>query len=219
MVGISTHSETPLMENTEVRDKQKDGHVCKINIYDVQNILKKLRWGILILSQLRHVGSTKLLKTLYFAFIQSHLFILCSTGLGGVYLSTLHSLDILQKKAVRIVAKVPPLEHTNPLYIELGILSLRKLYAYSCVNDAIKRNLTSMLPQTHSTRNSRYTYGLIPRSTRILQSYTVHLVKLINAMPEDCYRDKNSLSSLKDHLLNITNPHLESILTGVPAIT
>ena len=43
---------------------------------------------------------------------------------GNTYKSTLDSLFLIQKRIVRIVAKVDFLEHTKPLIFNLGILNI-----------------------------------------------------------------------------------------------
>ena len=63
-----------------------------------------------------------------------------------------------------------------------GILPLRKLYAYRVLSYAAKKGMLARLPRTRA-RVNKYTYDFQPRSTRLLQSFHVHLVRLLNALP------------------------------------
>ena len=69
-------------------------------------------------------------KSLYYTLVYPYLW-------NGIYIwgsasnTNLNSLVVAQKKAVRIVAKVSPNEHTQPLFQDLRIIPLNDLYDLS----------------------------------------------------------------------------------------
>jgi hypothetical protein len=160
-------------------------------------ITRKARWGLYILSRLRNAADTKLLKILYYAFIESHLQYGISAW-GGVYTNNLHSLILLQKRAIRIVTKSGYLEHTERLFQEQRILQMRRLYMYRCIIYALRRNVLQELPRVRSTRNPGYTYVVAPRITRYMKFFYIHIVKIVNAFPENFIdiRNKNEIKNM-----------------------
>ena len=65
-------------------------------------IALKISRSLAILSKLKHLLSNKILLTLYYTLIFPHLSY-CIIVWGGAAQSVLHKLDILQKRAIRIV--------------------------------------------------------------------------------------------------------------------
>ena len=79
----------------------------------IGSVVRKVRWGLYILSRLRTVAEPKLLKVLYYAFVQSHLQYAIIVW-GGIYNNTINRIH-LQKRAIRIVSRTRDfLAHTSP---------------------------------------------------------------------------------------------------------
>jgi hypothetical protein len=76
----------------------------------VESVVKKVRWGVFALSRLKNMADIKLMKILYYAFVQSHLQYCIAVG-GGVHFTTIRPLVMLQKRAVRSVCSAGYLEH------------------------------------------------------------------------------------------------------------
>ena len=130
---------------------------------------------------------------------------------GGVYMSAILPLILLQKKAIRHVCLASRLAHTEPLFLSASILPLRKLYAYQVLIYSIKNLYHLQLPRTTSVRISKYTYSFKPRTTKILMSYEAHLVRLLNNVPANLI-NLACKPELKIHMLQID---IDTVLYGV----
>ena len=98
------------------------------------------------------------------------------------------------------MCNAPYLEHTEPLFKSLNILSLRKLYCYSVLTHAQKRSILETLPQT-SARTNLYMYSFMPNLSRLFDFFDVHLVRLLNYLPDEV-RTLDSLQELKKYILS-----------------
>jgi len=151
-----------------------------------------------ILARSRTFADPKFLKILYFAFIQSHLQHAIFLW-GCANISTLKPLVTLQKKCIRVVCKSGFLDHTDPLFKNANVLKIRELYALSIIKYAVKRNLIATLQPLISNRfTGLVTYSFNPKTTRLLNCYEVHLVKLLNYFCRHFpYLDTTDICSVK----------------------
>lgn len=94
-------------------------------------IALKISRSLAILSKLKHLLSNKILLTLYYTLIFPHLSY-CIIVWGGAAQSVLHKLDILQKRAIRIVNGSQYLSHTSPIFKKYNVLRCVDLYTYNC---------------------------------------------------------------------------------------
>jgi hypothetical protein len=171
----------------------------------ISKVSNKLRTGLFILRKMMNIVGLKFLKTLYYAFVQSHL----QYGLpmwGGVYHSSIKRLEIIQNSAIRILATVarlfPPNHNIslNQAYKKLGILPIRKLYATRCILFQLKYPDTFPLEMSRSLRTHVYVQKFHTRTTRAALSYRVHIIKLMNIVPH-YYRHKKCSEDIKKHIL------------------
>ena len=131
--------------------KQKD-HVKYLGIlldehlnwkYQIKNIALKTSRGIGMLAKLRPFLKDKLLRSIYYSLVYSHL----SYGIhawGSADPTSLHKLNILNNKAVRIMCnkqyfqiygEIPgPLPSSEPLYKKLEILKLDDVFNLNIAN-------------------------------------------------------------------------------------
>ena len=65
-----------------------------------------------------------------------------------------------------------------------NILPIRN-YGFNVVYYSLKRNIFPDVRRTVSTRRDRFVLPFTPHSTRLEQSFDVHLVKLLNNIPRD----------------------------------
>ena len=98
---------------------------------------------------------------LYFAFVNPHLEY-CITSWGVAYPTTIFPLAQLQKKAVRLMCFKNKTEHTDPIFKQLEILPLKKLY-FVRICCLVKRYLStdnqfsiSMFQRCNATYNTRF---------------------------------------------------------------
>ena len=93
----------------------------------IKHCKNKLSSGLYALNSSKHILSHEHLKSLYYTLIHSHL----TYGLllwGSTYKTFLHKLEVLQNKAIRSITNSKYNESTEPVYKQLGILPLPKLY-------------------------------------------------------------------------------------------
>ena len=95
----------------------------------VKYIKGKISRGIGILYKAKRILKESSLLTLYYAFIYPY-FTYCITVWGNTYPSVLDPLIKGQKRAVRIVKGAGKYDHTSPIFYNLKILNLRRLYVY-----------------------------------------------------------------------------------------
>ena len=87
----------------------------------VNKLIKKIRFGNCVLYKLASIASLKFLKSVYFAFVQSHLQY-CLTLYGGTTATIIKPLEVLQKQAIRIINRAATRAHTASLFKNLKIL-------------------------------------------------------------------------------------------------
>ena len=86
-----------------------------------------------ILGRARYLLNKNLLLMLYNALILPYL-TYCVCIWGSNYQSTLHPIIVAQKRAIRVIAGVPPRTHTTPLFQDLKILKFDDLVHYQILN-------------------------------------------------------------------------------------
>ena len=134
---------------------------------------------------------------LYHALIHPHL--LYAIPMNSTYKSYLHKFSILQNKAVKIVTKTKWNSSAIPLYTNLTVLKLNKLYQYE-VGKLIYNSYHKQYPYNlnqhftksnvrHSrpTRCSTSLMFTIPfmKSTKLQQSFLYQVVKTWNFIPHN----------------------------------
>ena len=144
-----THNVTLIMNRKAL--VQKD-HVKYLGVlldehltwnYQINNVSKKISRGVGILSKLKSCMETKLLKSIYYSLVYSHL----NYGIqawGSANSSELEKLLILQKKAIRIISGVQyfqiygqpsgPLPPSEPLFKKLEILKIKDIFNLNIAN-------------------------------------------------------------------------------------
>ena len=90
----------------------------------------KIAKGIGVIIKARKVFSPATLLSLYNSLIMPYL-TYCIHVWGKAYDTHLSHLMLLQNKVVRIIAGVSPRTHAEPLYADLNIMPLKKLYLYT----------------------------------------------------------------------------------------
>ena len=88
---------------------------------------EKISCGNYVLKSLKNILTTSILTTIYYSMIHPYI----SYGLmrwGSAYKSYLHTIEILQKKAIRNVHKTKYNEHTMPLFRSSKILKIEDMY-------------------------------------------------------------------------------------------
>ncbi|MBM3937610.1 MAG: hypothetical protein FJ333_03005 [Sphingomonadales bacterium] len=98
--------------------------------YHVNHLQSKISKGIYLLNRVKNILPKKALKSLYFAYIHSHL-TYCPIILSCSSNSDITKISKLQKKAIRIISHSSYNAHTSPLFTKLQILPLHKIIQQS----------------------------------------------------------------------------------------
>ena len=91
----------------------------------------KLSKSIGILNRLKYKLPKRCLLTLYYSLVYPHL-TYCNIIWGGACKTILKDLEVLQKRAVRIIAKSNYLSHTSNIFKELNLLKLFDINLHCC---------------------------------------------------------------------------------------
>lgn len=157
--------------------------------------------------QLRSICSTQLMRTIYYALINSKI----EYGISvweGTYVTTLKPLIVLQKSFVRHVAKCQKYAHTDLLFKDLRILHILNLYSYKVLKVYFNRSNT----ERRTIRNieivlRHHNNGPVPRPklTTFKNFYTYTAPKMFNDLHQelkeiDC--KSKFLQRLKLYLIN-----------------
>lgn len=98
--------------------------------YHINHLQSKISKGIYLLNRVKNILPRKALKSLYYAYVHSHL------TYCPIILSCSSSTDVtkifkLQKKAIRIISHSAYNAHTSPLFKKMQILPLHKIIQQS----------------------------------------------------------------------------------------
>lgn len=170
----------------------------------IDQVASKLSKGLFVLRRLSGIVENSILISVYYAHINSHL----SYGIqlwGNSTLAT--KLFVLQKRALRIIYKSPPMTHCRPLFVKSGILTVPSLYVYSCLL-YVKRNLNQFAINSdihsHNTRqklNLRVHYHQYSNS---MKNWYAMSTRLYNSLP----------SNVKELAFNNFKNYLREILAS-----
>ena len=93
-------------------------------------ISKKIAKGIGILLKSRKVFDNDTLLSLYHTFVYPYLHY-CIHVWGKAYNTHLNDLVVLQNKAMCIISGIPPRTNMDRFYVEMSILTVKRIYNYS----------------------------------------------------------------------------------------
>ena len=102
----------------------------------IQYLSLKISKNLGIIKKLNYLPC-QILKILYQSLINSHINYGILTW-GSTSKKSINSTSLLQKKAIRIVSKVPYLSNTTKLFKELNILKLTDLYSFKVAEHMFK---------------------------------------------------------------------------------
>ena len=181
----------------------------------VNEILLKISKTIGVMSKLKHCLPKSILLSIYNSLILPYLsYNTIIWGACSKYL--MERINLLQKRAVRIISKTPYDSHTKPLFHELNILPVSLLYDYqvicfmhSYVNNMLPETFDNLFVQnksihTYNTRSAndfRVPYG---RTSFTNSNFICKAPELWNMLPtniKQCSAVKGFKSKLKKHLL------------------
>jgi hypothetical protein len=132
----------PQVESSKFLGVYVDQHL-KWNVHTYE-ISKKIMKNLGILRRISYLLPTFILKNLYHALIQPYLSY-CNFIWSSTYPTHLSTLNILQKKAIRIITKSPFNSHTKPLFANLKIFKIEQL-RFIQTGEFMFKYVNNMLP-------------------------------------------------------------------------
>ena len=182
----------------------------------IKFIKNKIAKGLGILNKVRKLLTRKTIVTLYNSFILPHL-TYCIEVWGATFDCYLEGLNILHKKAIRLITSKPKMTHTAPLFKQLNLLNLSQLYTFA-INMFMFKFTYRLLPpvftdmfvynssvHTYQTRQDYLLHVPLSQSVVLSNSIRIKGVTIWNAIHK-CVNIECSLAcfkrKLKDFLLS-----------------
>ena len=190
--------------------------------HQLNSLNLKLSRSVGILAKLRHYLNYKTLLAVYHATFDSHINY-CIQTLGFITSESFERLEILQRKALRLMHFKGPREHTLPLFVNSRILPVRqKLKLKNCLFafDHMKGNLPKYfsnflrsVKHNHGTRRAGNFMEIQQTKTVRYGSYNIS-----NSIARDWNLYHSNILNFKDISKSTFKKHLHSfILTGMAA--
>ena len=179
----------------------------------INHILSKISKTTALLRFLKYTFPKHILRTLYMTLIYPY-FNYCNIIWGAADPAAIEPLILLQKKVVRIISRAQYLDHTEPLFISMNLLTLSELYKLNCILFIYKclyselfidfRNKMLTGAEVHDY-NTRYSSNFrLPYNTlkRVRQSFFFKGIEHWNKLSSDLVVFKRNLL-FKVNLLSI----------------
>lgn len=171
----------------------------------LQYLKSKLVKYIRIFYMLRIVCNKQLMRSIYFAFINSKI----EYGIevwGGAYYTTVKPVAILQKAFIRIMLGRNKTDSTSPLFKELKILPIRNLYIFKVLQIFFKTCGTNRLKGLKyiTLRNKSNVLVPKPKLTIFKKFYLYLAPTFFNLLPEqlkECSDSKVFKKILRNYIL------------------
>ena len=181
----------------------------KFNLH-IDYICSKISKSIGILFRLREVVPKQCLRTIYFTLI--HPFIIyCLPIFGATYEVHLHPLNVLHKRAVRLISDAPFLAHADPLFYENNILKIYDQNKHSLATYVYK-NIDVLLEyqrlHNYSTRNRENLLPPFHRLRTTQQSVLFNAINVWNSVPQNI-KECTSVCGFKNRYKRYLIEHYE----------
>ncbi len=142
-------------------DKQLNWHE------HIHNLKCKLNCSLYIMNRVKNILDKQNLKTLYYSMVQPYL-VYGLTLWGGTHTTYVNKIGIQQKKALRIINKLPYNHHTNSHFYHNKILKLKDMYKLEIAKFMHRYNtksLPSMLLNLFKTHAALHPYNTRNRNS------------------------------------------------------
>src|SRR5688572_18913713 len=171
----------------------------------IAEIAKKISKNTGIIRRISYLLPTHILRNLYFTLIYPYLNY-CNFVWTSTYDTHLLKLNILQKKAIRIITKSPINTHTDPLYLQLNLLKISQIkflqtsiFMYQYDNNLLPQAFSAYFKPNlldRAIRNKRVYISIFARTNTRQFSIKYQGPLIWNSIPE-CVRAAMSLASFK----------------------
>lgn len=115
----------------------------------IKHVQTKMSRCIAVLNKAKHALDHKSLRTLYCTLVLPYL-IYCVEVWGNNYMTTIHPLLILQKKAIRIIHGAGYRDHTNSLFLQSKLIKFKDMVDFHTAQILFKAK-NNLLPENIQT--------------------------------------------------------------------
>ena len=138
-----------------------------------------------ILYRLSHSCPMIIIKRLYDSLILPYMNY-CNIIWGSAARVHLNKILMLQKRAVRIITKSNYLQHTDPLFVQLGFLRIDEIYRYNCCIFVFKNlSMFDRDVNVYRTRRDSHVSVVFQRLSLCQRSIYFKVASLYNELPAD----------------------------------
>ena len=176
----------------------------KLDWNDHINIVRnKIAKNVSVMNRVKHVLTSSALYSLYCTLVMPYLTYCCEVW-GNNYKTRIHSLFILQKRAIRICLNTDYKCHTKPLFYQLRSLNVfdtidfnSLVFMYKAFHNLLPTSLLSYFKKVndshnHNTRNNTLSFKVrYRRTSKKALSICVKGTKMWNALSSDIKLSRN----------------------------
>lgn len=150
----------------------------------VEYISGKIRKLIYKFYQLRQIMTIRMLKTIYFALVESILNY-CIAAWGATNKTIIEPLKITQKYILKVMLNKKKTYSTENLYVESNVLQINQLYIKSVVRYTLKTKKYLHLIKHNTTRHAKNVSASIPntRLSKCQKNLLYSTPKIFNMLP------------------------------------
>ena len=183
----------------------------KLSWHDhIDCISSKVSRGVGILSKLKHILPSHVLRCIYLSLVLPH-YSYCSIIWSACSKSYMNKLIILQKRAIRHVRCSKNYDHTSPLFSSLNLLKLPDLintniatFAFRCIHGNLSNYFKAFFMEnnqihSYNTRQRDNIHSFPCRNNTALSSLRNRAVNLWNSLPLKI-KSLNTVSQFRKHL-------------------
>lgn len=178
----------------------------------IDTVCKKLSFGCFTLVQARKHFTKTTLRLIYFSIFHSHL-TYCIESWGYTYASYCAPINILQKRAVRIIASEPRTAPSSPIFKELNIMRFNQARDYKtallvkrviCTNTPYHSSILSF--PSRNTRHANNNNLNLPKISNVYGRRSLPFVgtKLWNRLPHTIKVLTQNEKSIKTYIMSDT---------------
>ena len=176
----------------------------KLDWNDHINIVRnKIAKNVSVMNRVKHVLTSSALYSLYCTLVMPYLTYCCEVW-GNTYKTRIHSLFILQKRAIRICLNTDYKCHTKPLFYQLRSLNVfdtidfnSLVFMYKAFHNLLPTSLLSYFKKVndshnHNTRNNTLSFKVrYRRTSKKALIICVKGTKMWNALSSDIKLSRN----------------------------
>ena len=165
----------------------------------IKYISQKISKSVSILRMLKYTFPTNALKTIYHSLIYPY-YTYCNLIWGCAANTHLEPLVLLQKKCIRNISKAGYIDHTEPLFSEHKVLTVKEIYSYNC---------SKFIFQCYSNSNYLYFKNKLKRNNDF-HNYNTRDSNLLRPIYTRLHKFTNSFLSKGIHMWNLIPERIKS---------